>query len=132
MNEKVTFKGIWEVVKNTFSGFSNDNVTKLSASLAYYTVFSMGPLLIVIISLCGIFLGRDAAQGKIFHELDAFVGHDTALQLQDIIKSAAISGKGHIAAVHHFNIRRNYSFWRYAGFNKPHLGFKTKTKTWLA
>ncbi len=99
MKEKVSFKGMWEVLKNSFSGFSDDNVTKLSASLAYYTVFSMGPLLVVIISLCGIFLGRDAAQGKIFHELDGFVGHDTALQLQDMIKNAAVSGKGHIAAV---------------------------------
>ena len=99
MKEKVSFKGMWEVLKNSFSGFSDDNVTKLSASLAYYTVFSMGPLLVVIISLCGIFLGRDAAQGKIFHELDGFVGHDTALQLQGIIKNAAIGGKGHIAVI---------------------------------
>src|SRR6201995_5578968 len=99
MKKKVSFKGIWEVIKNSFSGFSNDNVTKLSASLAYYTVFSMGPLLVVIISLCSIFLGKEAAQGKIFKQLDGFVGHDTALQLQDMIKNAAISGKGHIAAV---------------------------------
>ena len=98
MKKKVSVKGIWEVLKNSFSGFSQDNVTKLGGSLAYYTVFSMGPLLVVIISLCAIFLGREAAEGSIFTQLSAFVGHDTALQLQEIIKNASINGKGHIAA----------------------------------
>lgn len=99
MKKKISFKGIWEVLKNSFKGFGQDNVTKLSGSLAYYTVFSMGPLLVVIISLCGIFLGKEAAEGTIFTQLDGFVGHDTALQLQEIIKNAAIGGKGHVAAV---------------------------------
>lgn len=99
MKKKISAKEIWEVLKNSFSGFGQDNVTKLGGSLAYYTVFSMGPLLVVIISLCSIFLGREAAEGSIFTQLSAFVGHDTALQLQEIIKNASINGKGHIAAV---------------------------------
>lgn len=99
MKRKKSFKGFWEILKNSFSGFGQDNVTKLSGSLAYYTVFSMGPLLVVIISLCGIFLGREAAEGSIFTQLSGFVGHDTALQLQEMIKNASVSGKGHIAAV---------------------------------
>src|SRR3978361_442708 len=99
MKRKVSFKGIWEILKNSFSGFGNDNVTKLSGSLAYYTVFSMGPLLVVIISLCSIFLGREAVEGKIFSQLNSFVGSETALQLQQIIKNASISGKGHVAAI---------------------------------
>jgi len=98
-NKKSSFKGIWTVLKNSFSGFSNDNVTKLSASLAYYTMFSMGPLLVMIIALCGIFLGRDAIEGKVYNQLQTFLGHDTALQLQQIIKNAFISGKGNIAVI---------------------------------
>ena len=99
MKKKISFKGIWQVLKESFTGFGQDNVTKLSGSLAYYTVFSLGPLLVVIISLCGIFLGREAVEGKIFSQLDDFVGHDTALQLQEIIKNAFVGGKGNIAAV---------------------------------
>ncbi|MGN6569619.1 MAG: YihY/virulence factor BrkB family protein [Flavipsychrobacter sp.] len=95
---KVTAKGIWEVTKNTFSGFSNDKVTKLSASLAYYTVFSMGPLMVVLISLCAIFFKRDVVEGKVYATLRSFVGQDTAVQLQEIIKNAAVSNKGAIAA----------------------------------
>ena len=97
--KKVTFKGFWEVLKNTFSGFSDHNVTKLSASLAYYTVFSMGPLLIVIISLCSLFLAREAIEGQIYGQLEGFLGKDAALSLQDIIKKAAISGKGMVAII---------------------------------
>lgn len=99
MPEKLSVKGLWNVLKDSFTGFGNDNVTKLSGSLAYYTVFSMGPLLVVIISLCGIFLGHDAAQGKIYAQLASFVGPDTAAQLQEIIKNAFIGGKSNIAAV---------------------------------
>ncbi|HEY2726785.1 MAG TPA: YihY/virulence factor BrkB family protein [Parafilimonas sp.] len=97
--KKFSFKGLLNVLKESFTGFGNDNVTKLSGSLAYYTVFSMGPLLVVIISLCSIFFGRDAVENKVFSQLNSFVGADTALQLQQIIKNASIGGKSHIAAI---------------------------------
>src|ERR1043165_3783559 len=99
MKKKLSLKGIWTVLKRAVSGFSDDKVTKLSGSLAYYTVFSMGPLLVLIISLCGIFLGREAVEGKIYHTLVGFVGSDTAAQLQEIIKHASIGNKGKVAAI---------------------------------
>lgn len=76
-----------------------DKILKLSASLAYTTVFSFGPLLVVIIFLCSIFLGQEAVQGKIYDQMKQFVGPDAALQLQTIIKNASLSGKGTSAAV---------------------------------
>ncbi len=97
--KKVTPKGIWEVLKNCFKGFSNDKVPKLSASLAYYTVFSLGPLLIVILYLCSIFFGREAVEGSIFGQMQSFVGKDAALQIQEIIKNASLSGTNTMAAV---------------------------------
>jgi membrane protein len=99
MKKKFSLRGLWEVLKNSFSGFSNDKITKLSASLAYYTVFSLGPLLIVIVFLCGLFFGREAVEGTIYSQMEGFVGHDAALQLQQIIKNAAVAGKGKIAAI---------------------------------
>src|SRR5450432_2623740 len=96
---KITFKGLWKVLKNSFSGFSDDKVMKLSAALAYYTVFSLGPLLIVIVSICSVFFGREAIEGTIYGQIESFVGHDAALQLQEIIKNAAIGGKGKVAAI---------------------------------
>ena len=81
------------------SGFSDDRLTKLSASLAYYTVFSLGPLLIVILFLCSIFFGRTAVEGSIYGQMEGFVGHDAAIQIQQIIRNAAISSKSHVAAI---------------------------------
>ena len=96
--KKFSFKGLWEVLKNSFTGFSDDKVMKLSGSLAYYTVFSMGPLLIVIIFLCSIFFGREAVEGSIYGQMENFVGSDTASQLQEIIKNASVGDKGTVAA----------------------------------
>lgn len=90
---------MWDVLKETFRGFSEHKVMKLSGALAYYTVFSMGPLLIVIISLCGIFLGRDAIEGKVYDVLRDFVGADTASQLQEVIRNAAVSNESVMAVV---------------------------------
>ena len=87
------------MLKDTFNGFSDDKITKLSASLAYYTIFSMGPLLVVIISLCSVFLEREAVEGKIYAVLQDFVGKDTAAQLQEIIKNASVGNTGTIAAI---------------------------------
>jgi membrane protein len=99
MKKKVTFKKLWKVLKNSFKGFSNDRITKMSSSLSYYTLFSMAPLLIIIISLSGIFLGQDAAQGKIYDQLSNFIGSNAASQLQTMIQNASLSGKSKLAAI---------------------------------
>lgn len=99
MKKNITVKGVWEVIKKTFSGFIEDNVLKLSASLAYYTVFSLGPLLIVILYLCGLFLEREAIEGTIYNQLRGFIGIDAAAQIQEIIKNASIADKGNLAAI---------------------------------
>lgn len=96
---RFSFKGLWQVLKASFAGFGEDKVLKLSGSLAYYTVFSMGPLLIVVIYLCSIFFGREAIEGTIYSQIEGFVGKDTAIQLQQIIKNASLTGKSNVAAV---------------------------------
>jgi membrane protein len=97
--KKVTIKGLWHVLKDSFKGFSDDKVPKLSASLAYYTVFSMGPLLIVIIFMAGLFFGREAVQGSLYAQLNGFIGSDAASQLEEIIKNASLSDKSNLALV---------------------------------
>jgi membrane protein len=99
MPSKMSFKGMLEVFSNAFKGFNENRVLKLSGSLAYYTVFSMAPLLIVLISLCGIFLGRVAVEGKIYAQLAGFIGADSAEQLQLMIRNASLEGKSKLAAI---------------------------------
>ncbi|RYF84282.1 MAG: YihY/virulence factor BrkB family protein [Chitinophagaceae bacterium] len=96
---KLLDKPFFKIAKNTFSGFSNDKGLKLSASLAYYTIFALAPLLLLLISLAGIFLGKDAIQGKIFGELRGLLGTTAALQVQDMIASIELSGKSTVAFI---------------------------------
>ena len=87
---------IWKMIKKTISEFSNDNGMKLSASLSFYTVFSIAPLLIIAISLAGIFFGADAVQGKVYGQLRLLISDAAALQIQDIIKNMQQSKKGFV------------------------------------
>ncbi len=89
----------WGLLKETFNGFTEDKLPRLAGSLAYFTVFSMGPLLVVIISFCSVFFKREAIEGKVYGILQNFLGNDTALQLQEIIKNASVGDKGTIAAI---------------------------------
>lgn len=79
-------------------GFINDRGLKLSASLAYYTVFSMAPLLIIVMSVAGLFFHHDAAANAIYPHIVRYVGASAAAQIQDILKNLALSGKSGIAA----------------------------------
>ncbi len=99
MKNKFSFKGLWQITKQAFNGFIDDNIAKLSGSLAFYMVFSMGPMLLIILTVSGIFLGRDAVEGKVYNQIQGFVGHDTALQLQQIIQHAFISGNYKFATI---------------------------------
>lgn len=99
MSKRFSPKLVWSSLKKSFSGFSDHKVTKLSASLAYYTLFSLGPLLIVIIFIAGKFLGEEAVQGGIYAQMKSFIGANAAEQIQTIIKNAAINGKSGIAAI---------------------------------
>src|SRR5690349_14278874 len=83
-----SIKTAFRLLKNSAIAFSEDNAFKLSASLSYYTIFALGPLLIIIISLSGYFLGKDAVEGRIYDELNTVIGSEAALQVQNIISSA--------------------------------------------
>jgi len=99
MSTTTIFGGTWTVLKNSFRGFVTDKVPKLSGSLSYYMIFSMGPLLLIIITFSSIFFRREAIEGGIYQQLESFTGSDTAIQLQQIIKNASLSGKTTIATI---------------------------------
>jgi membrane protein len=80
-------RSFWRIIRQAALEFVNDSGMKLSAALAYYTIFSIGPVLVIIISLAGIFYGRDAVQGSVYYQINGLVGNSAALQIQDIIKN---------------------------------------------
>jgi len=90
-------KKIAYLLKETFVEFIDDNGLKLSAALSYYTIFSLPPLLIIIISLSGVFYGAEAVQGQIFGQINGLVGNDAALQIQETIKNVKLSDSNFFA-----------------------------------
>ncbi len=96
---KKGLKNGFKILKAAFNGFMDDRALKLSASLAYYTIFSLGPLLLLLIALAGVFFGQEAIQGKVFKEINGMVGNDAAMQIQDIIKNLRLSGKSTISVI---------------------------------
>lgn len=93
------FKRAFTILKNTIQGFLNEDSLKYSASLAYYTVFSLGPILVLMISLASLFYGEEAVKGRLFSELNGLVGASAANQIQSIIKNLELSGKSSIALI---------------------------------
>ena len=91
-------------IKKVFKEFSADNTLKYSASLAYYTVFSIAPLLVVLTSSFGWLFGKEAIQGQIYQQLNKLIGSKAAIQIQDMIKNVHLSGNNFIGTVVSFVI----------------------------
>ena len=88
-----------QVFKETFKEFGEDKVPRLGAALAYYTIFSIGPLLLIAVAMAGIFFGQEAAQGKISAELGKVFGAEMAKSLEQMIQAAAKPKSGTIATI---------------------------------
>ncbi|MEC5166071.1 membrane protein [Flavobacterium sp. PL11] len=89
----------WKLLKQTYTEFDKDNAIKLSASLSYYTIFSLPPLLIIILSIFSFFFGQDAVTGRFFSQINGMVGDKAAVQIQETIKNIELSDSNTIAAI---------------------------------
>lgn len=97
MKEKA--KAALELFKEAATGWSDDNVPTLGAALAYYTIFSIAPLLIVAIAVAGWVFGEQAARGELFNSIQSMVGANGAEAIQAMIKGASKSGSGVVATI---------------------------------
>lgn len=97
---KQRLRDIWDVLVAAGKGFSEDKVPKLSGSLAYFTVFSIAPLLTIILSIGTLILASDAeASRTLFTQLDNLVGPQLSDSVQDFVNKASLSGKSNVALV---------------------------------
>jgi membrane protein len=92
-------KRYFNLFREAFAEFSADKAPRLGAALAYYTIFSLAPLLLISISIAGMVFGREAAQGEIFGQLRGVLGTQTAAAVQEMVKNAAKPKSGTIATV---------------------------------
>lgn len=88
---------MWKLTKQTLYKWLGSNVFEHSAALAYGTLFSMAPTLILAISLSGIIFGQEAAEGKIFQQIQGLIGVESALLIQGIIRKASLDGNDLLA-----------------------------------
>jgi membrane protein len=89
--KKYFLANLWPVLKKSGIEFFGDSDFKLAASLSYYTIFALPPLLIIIIAVSGVFFGAEAVRGEIYGQISHLVGRDAALQIQEMIRNAALS-----------------------------------------
>ena len=90
-------KIIWNSIKNAIGAFFEHNVLKLSAALAYYTIFSLPGLIVIVVWVSDIFYGHEAVEGKVYGQIADLVGSDAAIQIQETIRNATLSSEGGFA-----------------------------------
>jgi membrane protein len=91
--------GLLSILKEAGTGFVRHNLLRLSASLSFYTIFSVGPMMLVIIFISGIFFSRQAIEGTIYNQIKGLIGNDAAIQIQDLIKNISLSSDNFIAVI---------------------------------
>jgi membrane protein len=84
----------WEVLERAAIKWSADDCLTLGAALAYYTVFSLAPVLVIVIAVAGAVFGPEAAQGEIVGQIRGLVGEEGAAAIQSLIQSASRQGAG--------------------------------------
>ncbi|WP_042720865.1 YhjD/YihY/BrkB family envelope integrity protein, partial [Flavobacterium sp. B17] len=83
-------KFFWEALKETYTKWNDSTASNDSASLAYYAIFSIPGLLIIIIWIAGYFFGEEAIRGQISSQISGIMGQDAAKSVQDMIAGALI------------------------------------------
>jgi len=90
---------LWRLCKETVSEWLNHNAFRLAAALAYYTLFSMAPLLVVAVGIAGLVFGEEAVRGQIFDQLRGLVGDQSAAAVQTAVAAVAVKSSGVLASV---------------------------------
>jgi len=89
----------WQLLKRTYTKWNEDHAPGLGAALSYYTVFSLAPLLMIVIAIAGFVFGQEAAQGQIMGQIQGLVGEESAKAIQTMIEEARKPAAGILATV---------------------------------
>jgi membrane protein len=85
---------VWTLVKAAFSSWLDDYAPSMGAALAYYTLFSIAPLLLIVISTAGLVFGEQAVRGEIFDQLRGLMGDEGAKAVQSLLESVSQPEEG--------------------------------------
>jgi membrane protein len=94
-----SLRDVWHLLRDTVEGFIEDDALSRGASIAYYTLFSLAPILLIVIAIAGLAFGGDAARGAIVDQLSGLMGGKSAETLQAMIESASDPKTGMTASL---------------------------------
>jgi membrane protein len=97
--KKGFFAKQWFLIKEAFKAWSDDYAASMGAALSYYTLFSIAPLLIIVIAVAGMIFGQEAAQGEILGQLRGIMGEEGAVAIEGMLKAARHTGKSVVATI---------------------------------
>jgi membrane protein len=89
----------WPLLVTCYNDWSEDRALRFSAALAYYSIFSLAPLVIIAIASAGLFFGEQAARGQIFQQIEWLIGAKGAAEIQAIIQASSDKPKSALATV---------------------------------
>jgi membrane protein len=92
-------KQIRRLINKSVNAWLDDFAPSMGAALAYYTLFSIAPLLIIVIAIAGLVFGQDAARGEIVAQIQGLIGRDGAIAVQGLLKSTSEPAQGFVAIV---------------------------------
>jgi membrane protein len=98
MEDQVNLKVIWTLLSATYTKWNEDHAQRLGAALAFYTVFSLAPLLLIVIAIAGLVFGQEAAEGHIIGQIQGLVGEESAKAIQGMLEHVRKPSTGLIAA----------------------------------
>lgn len=90
-------QALWRLLKQTAGSWLSDYAPSMGAALAYYTLFSLAPLLLIVVAVAGLIFGQDAARGEIAMQLSALMGVAGAKAVQDLLSSVGKPVEGSVA-----------------------------------
>ncbi|WP_404995265.1 YihY/virulence factor BrkB family protein [Cupriavidus pauculus] len=94
-----TARTLLRLLKDTFTAWRDDYAPSMGAALAYYTVFSVAPLLLIVIAVAGLAYGDEAARGAVVAQIGGLVGEEGAHAIEEMLVSLSSPAKGSLTAV---------------------------------
>ncbi len=109
---------IWRLLRDTFFAWLDDRAQSMGAALAFYTLFSLVPLSIIVIAIVGAFFGQQAAEGQLVAQIQELIGKQGATTIQAIIESARNPMAGLATVIVgltqycSLSVIKRFNFWR--------------------
>ena len=96
---KMSLKECWTLVKQAATAWVDDHAPSMGAALSYYTVFSLAPMLLIVVAVAGLVFGQDAARGALFGQLSGMMGAEGAKAVEDLLASVSKPSEGILATI---------------------------------